>query len=168
MCIDIDENIDRLAKKRLVNSGFGRFYHCAIIFTKKRGIVSPLVYGENMIRGKNSIHAEEDAVNRIPYKKDGKIQKVSLLVLRVTRSGDYTMSKPCLHCIKKMNTLINKNYKISNVYYTNNDGIFVKSSLNRLNSDPDKHISKWNRFHRPRLLDLLSLEESSSSDDSDS
>jgi cytidine deaminase len=144
MSIKNDHMIEYLARKRLMGSCSGIFYHCAIIFTKKRGIVCPLSYGENQIRGRDSIHAEMDAINKLP-KKDGRLQKISLLVLRVTKAGKLTMSKPCMHCIEKMNSVISKNYKISSVFYTNKEGIFEKCSLRHLNDEPEKHISKWNR-----------------------
>ena len=140
MTIFETSEIERYIKRRLVNSTFGKYYHCSVIFTKRRGVTSPLSYGENQIRGKESIHAEADCINKIPT-KDGKIQKVSLLVIRVNKSGEYTMSKPCMHCIEKMNSIIGKNYKISSVYYSNKQGEIEKCSLNKLNLDPCKHIS---------------------------
>lgn len=141
----MEEILHSLACKRLSNTKCSKFYHCSIIFTKHRGFMSPLSYGENQIRGKTSIHAEEDCINKIPYKKDGKIKKVSLLVLRVNKLGNLTMSKPCKHCIQKMNEIIHKNYKITSVYFTNNEGDIEKCSLNQLNAEPDKHISKFYR-----------------------
>jgi cytidine deaminase len=144
------ELIKKFSERRLFNSkGFGKYFHYSMIFTKKGGIAAPLSYGENQIRGKWSIHAEEDCINRIPI-RDGKVQKVCLLVMRVTKHGDYTMSKPCMHCIEKMNGLIGKNYKITSVYYSNSSGDIEKCSLNQLNKDPCKHVSKL--YKSPRTL----------------
>jgi len=148
MAMKIDHHIDNLAYNRLCSGCVGIFYHCAIVFTKKRGVICPLSYGENHIRGKTSIHAEADAINKLPFKKDGRLLKVSLLVLRVTKTGKYTMSKPCMHCIQKMNDTVLRNYKISSVYYTNKEGEIEKCSLRHLTDEPDKHISKWNREKR--------------------
>jgi cytidine deaminase len=145
MAIKADHYIEQLAHKRLCSGCPGIFYHCAIIFTKKRGVICPLSYGENQIRGKSSIHAEVNAIEKLPSRKDGRLLKVSLLVFRVTKSGKYTMSKPCMHCIEKMNQTCARNYKIFSVYYTNKDGDFEKSSLNQLSNEPEKHVSKWYR-----------------------
>ncbi len=149
----IRDNLDYLACKRLRSEYPGIFYHCATIFTEKRGAICPLSYGENQFRGKKCIHAEADAINNIPFKKDGRLLKVSLLVLRVTKSGRYMMSKPCMHCIKKMNDIISKNYKISTVYYTNESGEIEKYSLKHLTDEPDKHISKWNLMKKRTFTD---------------
>jgi len=134
--------IDSFATKRLTTSNYGKYLHCSVIFTKKGGLIYPLSYGENQIRGRLSIHAEEDCINKIPLKKEGKTQKVSILVMRITKSGDFTMSKPCEQCINKMNSIIDKNYKITSVYYTNKTGNIEKCSLNKLNLDPNKHVGK--------------------------
>jgi cytidine deaminase len=142
---NIEHIINYLTNKRLLSSDFGKFYHCSIIFTKKRGALYPLSYGENQIRGNKSIHAEVDAINRIKNKKQGKTQKVSLFVMRVNKKKEITISKPCKHCIAQMNTIINKNYKISDVYYSDNNGEIIKSSLNSLTIDPCKHISRLDR-----------------------
>jgi cytidine deaminase len=141
----IEYIISSLINKRLLNSSFGSFYHCSIIFTKKQGALYPLSYGENQIRGNKSIHAEVDAINRIKPKKQGKIQKVCLFVLRVNKSKEITISKPCKHCINQMKSLVSKNYKISDVFYSDKDGKIIKTSFTNLLLDPCKHISRIDR-----------------------
>jgi hypothetical protein len=141
----IESYIHSLAYKRLTSSKIGQFLHCSVIFPSNGDFSSPLSYGENQIRGNSSIHAEANCIDKIPMKRDGKIKKVDLLVIRVTRDGRCTMSKPCMHCISKMNSIICKNYRIRSVYYSNYDGEIEKLSLSKLNKDPHKHISKLNR-----------------------
>ena len=92
-----------------------------------------------------SIHAEENCIDKLPYIKNGKIKRVSLLVIRITRTGIITMSKPCFRCINFMNRALEKGYKIDTVYYSNNEGQIEKCSLHTLNMDPHKHVSKLYR-----------------------
>lgn len=57
------------------------------------------------------------------------------------------MSKPCIRCIEKMNSALDKGYKIDTIYYSNANGQIEKCSLNYLNSDPEKHVSRYFRRH---------------------
>ena len=74
----------------------------------------------------DSIHAEVDCVQRL--KKCHKIKEISIIVFRTNKSGSSLLnSKPCDNCIKTINSiLIYKNYKLKNIWYTNENGKFEK------------------------------------------
>ena len=93
--------------------------------------------GYNNYRGVNSpihgtIHAEIDAMSRLPYYFNNKKRKkkLDLIVIRINLHGELRQSKPCIHCIKYLNRM--KNYTIRYVYYSNNDGLIVRTNFNTL------------------------------------
>ena len=70
-----------------------------------------------------SLHAEEVAVQNLPIRKSKKLKKVSLLVIRISRSStsnDYVLSdsKPCVYCLSKIMKATDKGYKINKIYYS--------------------------------------------------
>lgn len=71
-----------------------------------------------------SIHAEEDAMNKL--KRMEKKKLINILVFRVNNKGDkLCMAKPCENCCKCIkNSLEQKNYKLkaNKCWYTNNVG----------------------------------------------
>ena len=69
-----------------------------------------------------TIHAEEDAIRKLKYSKVR--CKVEILVFRTNKMGNKLMnSKPCENCIKCiMRNIALKNYNVSKIYYTNDDG----------------------------------------------
>jgi len=134
-------NFTNYAQRRLqYSSRTENFLHFALIFSKKGNILS---YGENYTGNKFTVHAEHDCINKLPPLKN-KVKKVSMLVIRVTKANKLAMSKPCMHCIDKMmNQTIQKGYKIDTVYYSTRDAKIEKCSLNKLNNEPIKHISRF-------------------------
>ena len=71
-----------------------------------------------------STHAEVDAINKlVPLRNNSKLCKVSLMVIRVNRSGNLSNSMPCTNCVNYMKTVaVKKGYKIKNIYYSTVDG----------------------------------------------
>ena len=90
------------------------------------------------------IHAEYDAITKlIPLRKKKKLENVNLLVIRLSGKNKMQSSKPCINCIIMMKTLpIKLGYKIKNVYYSNENGDIIKSSLKNLEMDKP-HYSKY-------------------------
>ena len=93
-----------------------------------------LTYGSNYFLPENSIHnsihAEHDAINRLPPVKTKKIVNVNLMVIRASKTGVLGMSKPCEHCIKMMLIKgLEKGYYISKIYYSDINGDLIKTSL---------------------------------------
>ncbi len=96
-----------------------------VVFRGKR----ILSWGFNQIRTSNAIpdrfkkfiealHAEQHAIMRVPNKD--LLNGASLLVIRINRNGKLTNARPCKNCMKTINY-----FKISNVYYSNENGEIV-------------------------------------------
>jgi hypothetical protein len=92
------------------------------------------------------IHAEHDAINRLkPLKRKKHLQNVNILVIRLSQNNKMQNSMPCANCIETMKTLPEKKgYRIKNIYYSNNFGEIVKSSLKNL----EKEKLHYSRFFR--------------------
>lgn len=113
----------------------------------KGHVFNLLSYGENYVRPKGSIHAEQDCINKLPsLEKNSKVKKVTLVSIRVNRSGQIVNGKPCFRCIYNMNSAIKKGYRITEVYYSDCDGNIIRCSLNELNREENKHRSGLYRF----------------------
>lgn len=152
-CLPSNSNINDYEKGACNISGclcIG-YNHVACVFTKVNSSLSKinvLSYGVNTyadIEGKfPGIHAEKDALLKLmPLKFKKKPEIIDILVIRLSKTNKIQMSKPCSHCIKMMSVLpVNKGYKIRNVYYSNNDGYIVKSSLRSLEIE-EQHISRY-------------------------
>ena len=81
----------------------------------------------------------------IPLKKRKRLEPINILVIRVSPKNKIQSSKPCINCLKIMNTLPEKKgYKIENVYYSNEEGNILKTTLKSLENE-EKHYSKYYR-----------------------
>ena len=85
-------------------------------------------FGINQYNRYNTIHAEVDCMNRL--KKMEKLTDISIIVFRTNNRGDsLLMSKPCDNCLRSIrHTLHLKNYRLKNLYYTDNNR-FIKFSI---------------------------------------
>lgn len=94
------------------------------------------------------IHAEHDAINRLkPLKKKKHLQNLSLLVVRFSKNNKLQNSKPCENCIKNMKVLPEKKgYRITNIYFSNENGDIVKSNIKSL----EKEELHYSRFFRQK------------------
>ena len=92
------------------------------------------------------IHAEHDAINRLkPLQRKKHLQLINILVIRLSKNNKIQNSKPCANCIKNMKTLPEKKgYKIRNIYYSDDNGEIVKTSLKNLEKE-DLHYSRFFR-----------------------
>ena len=136
---------------------------------KKGKVYSELSFGINheppgYTRG--TIHAERAAINKLPYTPPNKQPlKVSLLVTRFTPSGKLGNSKCCCKCIHDMiNVPVTKGYRITKVYYSNREGDIVKTNLNKLNNDKNKHVSKFYKASNSRFCQECTSSSDTSSD----
>ena len=93
------------------------------------------------------IHAEEDAINKLPINKKNPIY-VSLVVIRNSGNDNCLKnSKPCSNCQKKIIKAKQKGYIISNIYYSNENGNIDKIKISQLNDKnifPKKYSRCWN------------------------
>lgn len=108
-----------------------------------------LSYGENHYdcnpKRDNSIHAEQDAVRKLPrHKRINRFKKLDILVIRVNRSGSLGNSKPCLQCLQTLaENLPEKGYTLSKVYYSNDMGEILETKLQTLLTEDTPHITKY-------------------------
>jgi cytidine deaminase len=122
---------------------------------KKARILSFGVNRMGDINGKTpGIHAECDAISKLmPLKNRRKQESINLLVIRLTTKNKLQSSKPCHNCIETMKTLPQKKgYKIENIYYSDEEGNIVKTTLNKLDSE-EKHFSK---YFRRKAMNIIS------------
>ena len=70
-----------------------------------------------------TIHAEVDAMLKLPYQK--KIKRINLAVFTTNREGTILrMSKCCHNCLKSIHVIAKrKNYIVNRIYYIDEEGI---------------------------------------------
>ena len=80
----------------------------------------------------NSCHAEHDALLKLRKNYKKKIIKISLIVIRLSKTNKLQSSKPCHHCIQQMHIISQqKGYKLEHIYYSDiNSGNLIKNSGN--------------------------------------
>lgn len=101
----------------------------------------------------SSIHAEHHAIlNLQPLPKKHHLKKIDLVVIRTSKTGLLGMSKPCINCVFKMYTMPKeKGYRICNVIYSDNNGNFISTSLDKLLNDTEKYMSSFYRNNNFKL-----------------
>ena len=88
------------------------------------------------------LHAEMDAIRRLPPKTHKRQILVDLVVVRVSKNGSLKNSAPCYKCIEHLNRLNKKtNYKVRHIYYSDQTGNIVKKKFVDLLNATDKHMS---------------------------
>lgn len=91
----------------------------------------------------SSIHAEHDAINRLPTRTSKKKMKVHIIIIRIKKNNKTGMSKPCKGCIEKMSRLLLiKGYRMVNVQYSNDHGSLDKIKFNKLKNEKNPHVSR--------------------------
>ena len=105
------------------------------------------IFGENhTIHGKGalSIHAEQHALTKFLNSKYS-TKKVDLVVIRLSKLGHLGESRPCKHCIYRLQTAcIKYNITIQYVYYSTSDGKIIREKFSELKSS-DSYISSGNK-----------------------
>lgn len=115
--------------------------------------VSILSYGINQMgdcKGiKAGIHAEHDSIRKLlPLKRKKRLENINLLVIRLSGKNKLQLSKPCINCINMMKTLPPKlGYKIKDIYYSNENGDIVKSSIKNLENE----LPYYTRYYRHKI-----------------
>jgi len=140
----------------------GHYNHISCLFqsnwykqdkNKNKNKLKILSFGVNSMGDslglKPGVHAEFDAIRKLPpLKRKRRLENINILVIRLSGKNKLQQSKPCFNCIKMMNSLPNKlGYSIKNVYYSDNNGKILKTTLRELESE-EKHYS---RFYRKSL-----------------
>lgn len=101
----------------------------------------------------SSIHAEHHAIlNLPPLPKKHHLKKIDMIVIRTSKTGLLGMSKPCINCVFKMYTMPKeKGYRICNVIYSDNNGGFVSTTLEKLLHDSEVYMSSFYRNNNFKL-----------------
>jgi tRNA(Arg) A34 adenosine deaminase TadA len=74
-----------------------------------------------------TLHAEIDALNKLPRYYFSKGKGVDLYVFRFSSDGTLRSSRPCFHCLRTMS-----NYNIQYVYYSADDGKIHKEKFSEM------------------------------------
>lgn len=130
----------------------GQYNHISCIIPNKGMLKTTKILSLGMNRMgdleglKPGIHAEHDAINKLPilkYKK--RLETINLLVIRLSAKNKLQSSKPCGNCINTMKNLpIKRGYRIQYIYYSDKEGNIIKISLNNLDNE-EKHYSSFYR-----------------------
>jgi len=157
---------DELYKKRFIVSNnsdeiycceVGRFYHIACCIDKNINTKTVRIHTQEILSyGINhyqpttitrTIHAEVDALNKLPFSR--KKRKINILILRLTKKDkNLCMSRPCQSCLNTMAYLLpKKGYIIKNVYYSNANGTIEKTTLSKLYEQQNCKKTKYNKFN---------------------
>lgn len=152
-CLPSNTDLDNFKSNNMVANKCicGNYFHVSCVFQGKCNILS---IGMNKYADVNgtmpSIHAEHDAILRLPYLKNkNKLVKINLLVIRFLKTYELASSKPCLKCIQNMIDIPKKRgYKIEDIYYSENDRTIIKTNINKLLNDPVHHVSSYYRNNR--------------------
>ncbi len=104
-------------------------------------------YGENHYSAGlfPTVHAEDDAISKLPVlKRNKKLKKIDMLVVRVNHGGTLGNSKPCFKCISDLyKKLPKKGYILDTVYYTDRFHNVVSKKFSHLVSEGDYHVPKF-------------------------
>ncbi|ARF08633.1 hypothetical protein Catovirus_1_683 [Catovirus CTV1] len=144
--------LHNVTKKRIPRSD-DSIQHFAIFFRKGMADKDTLVIGENKHSAKDegkmflsSIHAEIDALYKLKSKKNSKNNKYELMVVRISKTGKLGESRPCYHCLEKLE---NSGIKIHNVYYSTKNNIILKEKFNTMKySDKTIYCSAYRQNMR--------------------
>lgn len=111
-----------------------------------------IIIGESKIQKPVSIHAEVSAIKKLQeiYKEKRKVLTYDLLVFRIFHNNSLHYSRPCYHCIRKLeNSLF---IKIRNVYYTAELGKLKCESFKELVDSADNGTAKISSGYRLRIF----------------
>ena len=103
-----------------------------------------------------STHAEEMAIDKLiknirkSRKYSRKIIDVSLMVIRMSAKGTpdcYRLgnSKPCSNCLHRINSLPKYGYRVTKIYYSDDDGTISVSNATDLENDETVRPSSFYR-----------------------
>lgn len=94
-------------------------------------------------------HAEIDAMLKLPrIRRRSRLIPISLVVIRVNKFGEMKNSKPCRHCLMRLQNLYSFGYNLCNIYYSNENGEIIKRKYVDLLKGEDQHISRGNKHNR--------------------
>ena len=121
-----------------------------ILICTERLLSDRVNYGARLSQGDNSnrehrkgceynLHAETDAIRRLPPRKRKRRTRLNLIVIRVNRRGQLRNSKPCLNCIQHLTHL--KGYQVQYIFYSTDIGTLIRVRLSDLIQEQEPHRS---------------------------
>ena len=120
--------------------------HIAVVMNNKYDIITS---GVNHVELKKSVHAEIDAVSKLPYKKNKNKNKkrIILFVARLSKTSIIGESRPCWHClINAYKIALNKGYKIQYIIHSTSNQNLIKKKYIDIVNEPHQHISyHWSK-----------------------
>jgi len=136
-----DDIVDRLRKRHLAVIQES-FIHYAIFFVKGK-IMSIGECYKIKHPNKYSYHAEHTGLRNFikfnSYKNIlNKNDKINILVLRFTKSGILSNSRPCENCILR---LLKCKLNINKIYYSDNNKNIICEKLNKMYDNPITKLS---------------------------
>lgn len=108
--------------------------------------IKVLSYGENKFRNGvfPTIHAEDDAINKLPSANSKRLKKVDILVIRSNIGGTVGNSKPCVRCIQVLEKKLPKRgYVLDTLHYTTIGGSVVSRKFSDLLLEGGHHVTKF-------------------------
>lgn len=94
-----------------------------------------------------SVHAEQHVIDKLkPLQRGKKLKQINIVVIRINNKGTFKNSSPCSNCIEYMNSMANrKGYIVKNIFYSDECGNIIKSSLTKL-SMKEEYLTSFYRF----------------------
>jgi hypothetical protein len=145
-----ERHIELMYRKRfIINSeehspqclGNSHYHHIACCI-KNENILSfgqnhyPVNTGHYKCHRASSIHAEHDAIRKLPFSR--KPVKIDLMVLRFTKNKKLCMSRPCSKCIRYMTEdSLRHGYIVKDIWYSTDTGDIIKTNLSKLQTSAD-------------------------------
>lgn len=152
-CLPCNTNIEKYenCEGKISPCICNHYNHIACVFEGKNAALDKvriLHFGANMMGDIDGttpgIHAEHNALSKLkPIKYKKRLEQINILVIRLSKTNKIQSSKPCNNCIKIMEIIPEKKgYKLQNIYYSDDKGNIIKTSLNTLKNE-EKHYSRY-------------------------
>lgn len=124
--------LDDINERYIYNNGMNQ-KHVALILSKNGKVVSVGINTLLLTKEACSEHAEEAALIKMRKRKMNteyeKRDRYDILVVRITKGGQFAESRPCPKCIERMRK---SGIKINRVYYTTRKRTLMMEKLNEM------------------------------------
>ena len=109
-----------------------------------------LAYGENRfvgVDGRWTEHAERAAISKLPsLPRRRRLDPVDMLVIRISKTGMFGNSRPCVHCLLSMLGMPDRGYVVRRVYFFDDLRALHVTDMGELLHGPDPpHVSVYYR-----------------------
>lgn len=157
-CLPVNTDVSQYEKGQasIKNCICGNYYHIACI-VKEDNFDNILSIGVNILGNDNEnisgVHAEFDALRKLPKLKPKRnMPRISLLVLRLSKTNKLQSSKPCYKCVYMLNKIPQKmGYALKAIYYSDGNGNIVRTSLRVLEKEEKHHTRLYVNIRRRKL-----------------